>query len=344
MKRLQEKLENQTLILSDPISIKYFTGYDNQPGERLMALVIEKDAITFVLNAMFPKPETYNAVYYQDSDNPISILENCINHDTILVDGNLPSRFLIGLINENRTFQNGSHLIESIRNIKSKSEIETMKKASLHNDRIMSELIGEIHEGMREIDLANIIKEKQSTKPLTGVSFEPIAVFTENIANPHAIPSERTLKKGDAILIDMGGIYQDYHSDMTRTLFYGENKVIEKLYDIVLEANLKAIAAIEVGQPLSNVDKAARDVIESHGYGEHFTHRTGHGIGLETHENLDVSSSNQTLIQNGMCFSIEPGIYIEGVGGVRIEDLVTIENGKATVLNHFTKSKLNLLK
>lgn len=344
MKKLQNKLQNETLILSDPISIQYLTGYHNDPGERLMVLLLTKDSHLFILNAMFPKPDGYEFITYQDSDNPISILDSNINTDAVLVDGNFPARFLLPLINSTRTFKNGSYLVEALRSIKSSDEIELMKAASKHNDRIMSELVDEIYEGMTEIELANLIKEKQSTAPLSGTSFEPIAVFSENIADPHAIPSNRKLKTGDAILIDMGGIYKNYHSDMTRTFFYGENQTISKLYDIVLEANLKAIEAIEIGRPLKTIDKAARDVIERHGYGEYFTHRTGHGIGLETHENLDVSSTNETLIQEGMCFSIEPGIYIDGVGGVRIEDLVCITTSGPQVINHFTKEKIDILK
>ena len=344
MNKLQNKLQNETMIISDPISIQYLTGYQNDPGERMMVLLLTKDTHLFILNEMFPKPQDYKFITYKDSENPILLLDSHIHTETIWVDGNFPARFLLPLIHNTRTFQDGSHLIEALRSIKSEEEINLMIEASKHNDRIMGELLDSIYEGMTEIELASLIKEKQSTPPLSGISFEPIAVFTENIADPHAIPSDRKLKKGDAILIDMGGVFQNYHSDMTRTFFFGSNDKISKLYDIVLEANLKAIEAIEIGKPLSTVDKAARDVIESHGYGQYFTHRTGHGIGLETHENLDVSSTNDTLIQVGMCFSIEPGIYLEGVGGVRIEDLICITKSGPKVINYFTKEKIDIFK
>lgn len=344
MQKLQTQLHQKSLIVSDPVSIKYLTGYENDPGERMMVLLVHEDDALFILNAMFPKPESIQAIYYQDSDNPLEILSNNLRYNDVYVDGNLPSRFLIPLMNNHRTFKNGSYLIENLRRIKTLEERKIMKTASKHNDRIMEELVDAIYEGMTEIELANLINQKQSTHPLTGVSFNPISVFTENIANPHAIPSNRTLKDGDVILIDMGGIYNGYHSDMTRTFFFGENKEIEKLYDIVLEANLMAIKAIKIGEPLSTVDKAARDVITKAGYGEYFTHRTGHGIGLETHENLDVSSTNHTPIEVGMCFSIEPGIYIEGVGGVRIEDLIIIEETGPSVINHYPKIKQDIKK
>ena len=138
----------------------------------------------------------------------------------------------------------------------------------------------------------------------------------------------------------MGGTYENYRSDMTRAFFFGRNEKLEAIYDVVLQANMAAIDAIEIGKPLSRVDKAARDIITEAGYGAHFIHRTGHGIGLDTHETLDVSSANDTLIKEGMCFSIEPGIYIEGVGGIRIEDLVCVSKDKTIVLNQFPKHKI----
>ncbi|NMB18172.1 MAG: aminopeptidase P family protein [Erysipelothrix sp.] len=344
MKRIQKQLKNKTLIISDPISIQYFTGYKNEPQERLMALLITETNHTLIINEMFPKPTGINYKTYQDSDNPVKTLNKLISTETILIDGHLPSRFLIPIISPNRIIKDGSSLINDIRNIKTPTEIEKMRIASKHNDRIMQEVIESIHEGITEREITETIKQKQSTSPLSGISFEPIAAFSENIADPHANATDRSLKKGDVILIDMGGIYQNYHSDMTRTFFYGENETIEKLYNIVLKANKAAINAIKIGVPLSHVDKAAREVIEKAGYGPHFTHRTGHGIGLETHEPLDVSSSNETIIKPGMCFSIEPGIYIQGVGGVRIEDLICVKDDEIIVLNQFPKQKMNLIK
>lgn len=342
--KLKEKLNNETMILSDPTSIYYFTGYKVDPGLRLFLLVLQKDKEPYlILNDLFPRPQDIDIISYKDGDDTINLLQELFKDEqTLYIDGTLPARFLIPMISKNKTFIDGSSIIESLRRIKDAKEIETLKQASKYNDDVMASLLEHFKEGISEKELADIIKEKQSTDPLTGISFEPISVFTENIADPHAIPGNRTLQKGDVILIDMGGTYQNYKSDMTRAFFYGKNPELEKIYDIVLEANLKAIEAVKVGIPLKEVDKAARDVITKHGYGEYFIHRTGHGIGLDTHENLDVSSTNETLIEEGMCFSIEPGIYIEGVGGIRIEDLVCVENGQASVMNHFTKDKTYL--
>lgn len=339
---LKKQINNQTIIISDPTSITYFTGYKVDPGLRMMLLVIQKDKEPFIiLNDLFPRPLGLDIHPYKDGDDIENILQTVFEDDEVIyVDGQLPAQYLLPLLNKERTFLKASDIIEGIRRIKDEDEIKTLMIASKHNDRIMRELTHHFKEGITERELANIIKDKQSTDPLTGISFEPISVFSENIADPHAIPSNRKLKEGDVILIDMGGTYNNYRSDMTRAFFYGKNETLEKLYDIVLEASEKAIEAVKLGVPLSAVDKAARDVITKHGYGDYFIHRTGHGIGLDTHENLDVSSSNDTLIENGMCFSIEPGIYIENTGGIRIEDLVCVVDGEAKVLNEFPKNKI----
>ncbi|NLW14727.1 MAG: aminopeptidase P family protein [Erysipelothrix sp.] len=338
--KLQKSIGNKTLLISNPTTISYLIGYKVDPGKRLILLIIEDGKKPLlVLNNLFPKPSNIVIHSYNDGEDIIGQINTLLPKGDIYVEGDFESRYLIPLLDKNRNFIDGSHFIERQRQIKDSKELELMKIASEHNDRIMSELIPYFKEGISEIELAKIITEKQSTSPLSGISFEPISVFTQNIADPHAIPSTRKLQKGDVILIDMGGIYNNYMSDMTRAFFFGRNESLEKIYDIVLEANLAAIDAIEIGKPIGLVDKAARDVIIKHGYGEYFTHRTGHGIGLDTHEEPYVFEQNQTLIENGMCFSIEPGIYIEGVGGIRIEDLVCIENDKVTILNKYPKDK-----
>ncbi len=343
LQELSKTLEDNTLVIYDSTAIYYLTGYRYDVGERMIALVLKPNHTpTLFLNKLFAIPENLNTIVFEDQDNPTTKLDDYLPNGLIYIEGNLPARFLLPLINDKRTFKDGSFFIEKMRQIKSAEEIKILQEASHHNDRIMSEMQALIQEGMSESYLAKIVKEKQSTPPLSGPSFEPIVVFSENIADPHGIPSNRQLKKGDAILIDMGGMYQNYASDMTRTFFFGSNPKLEELYDIVLEANIKAIEAIKVGNPISSIDKAARDVITQKGYGAYFIHRTGHGVGLEVHETLDISSTNHNPIEVGMVFSIEPGIYIEGLGGIRVEDLVAITSDGIVVLNKHPKEKTYL--
>ena len=163
-----------------------------------------------------------------------------------------------------------------------------------------------------------------------------MVLFSENAADPHGEPSDRKYKLGDSVLVDMGGFYQGYASDMTRT-FISDNPLHQKIYKIVCEANQAALNMIKPGVSFAQIDHAARQVITKHGYGPYFVHRTGHGIGIECHEYPDVSSDNDLIVKEGMCFSIEPGIYLNDKIGVRVEDLVYVSQEGAIVLNHYPK-------
>lgn len=341
---ITELMHTDTLIISDPISIQYLTQKRFDVGERMLVLLLRKKHKPLLfINKMFTGVDNIETIHFEDHENSAEILSTYIPHSGVIgVDGLFNARFLIPLLSNTRTFVNGSSVIESMRAIKDPYEMEQLRIASQHNDRIMEALLPYFQEGVSEIELANRVKTLQSQDPLSGISFEPSVVFTENIADPHGIPTTRRLKNGDVILVDMGGIYNGYCSDMTRTFFFGTHPQLETIYDIVLEAIETATLAVKPGARLCDVDKAARDVIESYGYGPQFIHRTGHGIGIEVHETLDVSSTNETMIQPGMCFSIEPGIYLQGIGGVRIEDLILVTDDGVEVLNKFSKEFKNL--
>lgn len=340
---LKSYLPQTPMLISDTKMIEYFTGNAYEVGERLILLLVRPDATPLLfLNNLFTKPHNIETLGFADGDPILDTVMSYINGTTVYVDGSLQARFLIPLL-PSFSVLDGSAYLDKCRRIKDEAEQQLMINASLANDEAMQKVIDYLEEGISEIAVSNYVRALQSSGKMSGPSFEPIVLFGENAADPHGIPSERTLRKGDMVLIDMGGMVEGYASDMTRSVFFGENDAVQKLHDIVLQANLAAIAKVGVGVPLSEVDKAARDVITNAGYGPQFVHRTGHGIGMETHENLDVSSANDTLIENGMCFSIEPGIYLPGFAGVRIEDLVLVKDGKALVLNHFPKDAINIL-
>ena len=338
IKTLELAMKTESMIVTDPKMIEYLIDHLFEPGERMIALIITKSKKPkVIINEMFPKPKYIETITYQDGQDSVALLINQLTSKTVSVDGSWPLKFCLPLIEAGYTLENASPLLESMRAIKTKEEIDIMIQASKFNDGIMNKLIPYFKVGTTEIELANLIKEFQSESPLQGISFEPIVVFTENIADPHGIPTNRKLTNQDVIIVDMGGFYQGFASDMTRCFFMTQHKDLENIYEIVLKANLAGIEAVKVGAPLSDVDKACRNVITESGYGKYFTHRTGHGIGTEVHETLDVSSSNDTLIKPGMCFSIEPGIYVEGLGGIRIEDLIYVDDNGAQLMNHFPK-------
>lgn len=175
------------------------------------------------------------------------------------------------------------------------------------------------------------------------LSFDPIVAINANSAKPHALPTEVNLKRNDLLLVDAGIKYKRYCSDRTCTSRVYEDidfersqhftkKERQKVYDIVLKAQLTAIKKARVGMMAKDIDKLARDVIEKAGYGKYFIHSTGHGVGLDIHEHPYINSRSETIIENGMVFTIEPGIYLPEKFGVRIEDTIVMKDGKAQIL------------
>jgi Xaa-Pro dipeptidase len=225
--------------------------------------------------------------------------------------------------------------------VKDVDEIALMKSSSLLNDTAMEKVIDLISEMLPEKYLAKAIKNIFEREGAEGVSFEPIVGYGQNTSNPHHMPTNAQLKDGDVVLIDMGCIKNYYCSDMTRTVFFGKPiETLKNIYQIVLEANLKAIEKVKPGLKICEIDATARNYIESKGYGKYFTHRTGHGVGIEVHEKPYISSNSEGILKSGMIFSIEPGIYLPSVGGVRIEDLVLVTDNGCEVLNRYPKDFL----
>ena len=225
-----------------------------------------------------------------------------------------------------------------VRAVKSKEEIELIKKACEITDEVFSEVISEIKEGMTELEVSALLQYYALKKGASGMSFEPIVASGERGAMPHGRPTTKKLKKNEAITIDFGVVYQGYQSDMTRTISIGKPpKIIQEIYDVVLKAQLSAIESIKEGMKASDVDKIARQIIENHGFGDYFNHGLGHGIGLGDGEVPTLNSRSDDILTEGMVMSCEPGIYIPDVGGVRIEDDIVIIDGKGISLNKTSK-------
>ncbi len=238
-----------------------------------------------------------------------------------------------------------SGLVERMRMIKTVDEIRIIKKAVKITEKALEKFVKTIKTGQSEDEmewnLLTIVRKLGGDK----FSFSPIISFGKNTADVHHQKEKNNLKKSEKILIDFGIRYERYMTDITRVFFTVKPTDIEqKIYSTVLEANQAAIKAIKVGRKLSEVDKASRDVIEKAGYGKHFGHATGHGVGLEVHEDPVVSEKSDIIIEPGMLFTIEPGIYIDRTGGVRIEDMVYVnEKGRVEVLTKFSR-KLRVIK
>ena len=332
------------MLIVDPMSIYYLTGVRNYPGERFYALLLRRDKTpVYFLNNLFTIPQEVGAekVWYSDTDPVMEIVAPYIDSTAPLgVDKDLKARFLLPLmeLKAASAFVNTSLAVDTVRGIKDEEEQEKMREASRINDLAMAELKKLVHEGITENEIAEQLLEIYLSLGADGFSFGPLIAFGANAADPHHGPDNTVLKEGDVVLFDVGCIKNGYCSDMTRSFYYktvtDEHRVI---YESVRKANEAAISKIRPGVPLKELDLTARNLITDAGYGPNFNHRLGHFIGLSEHEFGDVSSVNETLAAPGMIFSIEPGIYVTGDTGVRIEDLVLVTEDGCEVLNHFPK-------
>lgn len=331
-------------IVSDPLSIFYLTGYMLNPGNRLFALYLNLNGNhKLFVNALFPIEEDLGVekVIFFDTDNSIEILAKHIEKDgNVGVDKNWAAKFLLPTMDlcPTNKFVNASYIVDTLRMYKDDEEKDLMRKASLMNDEACEKIISRITADKTEKQIASELLKIYEEMGAEGVSFNPIIGMAANGANPHGEPGDRYAKPGDAIIVDIGCKKNMYCSDMTRTVFWKEaSEKGREVFEIVLEANKRGIAACKPGARFCDIDAACRDYITEKGYGEYFTHRTGHHIGLEDHDYGDVSSVNTSVAEPGMIFSIEPGIYLPGEFGVRIEDLVLITEDGCEVLNKFNK-------
>ena len=225
-----------------------------------------------------------------------------------------------------------------LRAFKDADELALLQRSIDIADQAFTEVSKTISVGDTEDEIAWRIEVAVREQGAESLSFPTIVGSGPNAALPHHRAGDRKIQAGESIVIDMGARFQGYCSDLTRTVVVGEpNDQFKKVYDIVLAAQLTAIESVEAGMTGADADNLARTVIVEAGYGELFGHSLGHGVGLEVHEAPWVASRVETKLEDGMAFTIEPGIYISGWGGVRIEDVVVLENGKARVLSHAPK-------
>ena len=329
---------DQILVTATP-SVYYLTGKWVSPGERMLALYLNSDGETALYaNRLFALSgsEGINLVEFDDTEDPIALLAQQVKPGRIGIDKVWPSQFTIRLMQAKAgvTPVLGSAPVDDARMCKDAEEIALMRAASRMNDEALRRTMGMLCEGMTELELQDAYLKNAKVVGGSGASFTPITCFGPNCAEPHHDNDETRLKKGDSVILDVGLAHQRYCSDMTRTVFFGSiTEEQQRVYDVCRRANEAGRAAVRPGLPMCEFDKAARSVIEEAGLGKYFIHRTGHGIGLEVHEHPDNSATSRIIAKPGMCFSVEPGIYLPGSFGVRIEDLVCVTEDGCETLN-----------
>lgn len=233
------------------------------------------------------------------------------------------------------------NLVEGLRAIKDPLEIECLRQASRVNDEVFQEILASLKPGLSEEAIARKICFLLREKGCTKESFDTIVLAGENCALPHGRPGPRILKDGDMLTLDFGGFYRHYSGDMTRTVAIGQaSSRLHEMYSLVLLAQESALNQVKAGATARQVDRAAREVFRQAGMEKYFIHSTGHGLGLEVHENPSLSQRSEAALSENMVVTVEPGLYIPGWGGIRIEDVVLVKHHGCEII---TRSEKGLL-
>ncbi len=234
-----------------------------------------------------------------------------------------------------RSFLGKRDGVETPRSVKDEEEIALLRKSLHIAEQAMFRAFEEINEGMTERELAHLIEHEMWKAGAEKESFESLVLFGPRSSFCHGKPTDNSLRKGDIVLMDFGCVYQGYCSDITRTVFFGEpnNTEFKSMYEIVHQANRRAAECTKTGVHGKEADEFARGLIRENGYDHLFIHGLGHGVGLEVHEAPRLSYLSENLLQNGQVVTIEPGLYVEGQGGLRIENMAVIRDDGCEVLN-----------
>ncbi len=331
------------LLLSTGPDLPWLTGYEAMPLERLTALVLPRDgnATLVVPRLEAPRvdarPEVFSVRAWDETDDPVALVAGLAGTpDTVGVGDHTWGRFVLDfqVALPLATFRKASDVTGPLRAVKDPPEIEALQAAA----RAVDEIAGEMREvafgGRTELDVHRELVERMLALGHERSNFAIVAAGP-NGASPHHEPGRRVIVDGDVVLCDFGGTMDGYCSDITRMFVVGEPaREVRETYEVLVEAQELAVRSATVGAPCEHVDAVARRSIESAGFGDRFIHRTGHGIGVEAHEDPYVVAGNGAPLVAGNVFSIEPGIYLPDRFGLRLEDIVVATPDGPERLNH----------
>ena len=350
LQKLRQKLvekELDAIFISQPENRYYLSGFDGSAG---FLLVTAQDAILatdfrYIEQVKRQAPEYKLFQITNDMVNWFGELTAGLNLKRLGFEARDISFDMYRRLNSALDKKQSSlkfvpldELVESLRVVKEPEEIELITKAAEISDNAFQYIEETIHTGMSEKEVAWEMEKFMRENGSQAIPFEIIVASGPNSALPHAKPSERAIQAGEPVLFDIGAKIDGYSSDLSRTICLGAaDDTFKKVYDIVLGAQLTALAIIKEGMTGEQADNLARTVIAEAGYGEAFGHALGHGVGLAAHEAPRLGPGSAERLTSGMVFSVEPGIYLPGWGGIRIEDLVVMENGQVRVMSKARK-------
>lgn len=355
IQNVQRYLKEQSIdaaFITNPDNVFYVSGFKSNPHERLLGVMVFQDAEPFLICPQMEIPDAQNAgwngdiIGHVDTENAMEVLyrtassrgvhlaKMAIEKSHMTVDR---YEALISLFG-NLEFVQLDEKINALRVVKDEAELQILREAAALADYAIEVGTQAIKEGITEIEVMTEIELALKKRGVTHMSFDTTVLSGPKAASPHGKTGDRKIQKGDLILFDLGVVHKGYCSDITRTVAFGEpNEEQKAVYDVVLQAELAAVNAVKPGITAAELDQTARRVIEDAGYGEFFTHRLGHGLGISVHEFPSLHGSNDMTMEAGMVFTIEPGVYVPGKVGVRIEDDVAVTADGVEVLTKFPK-------
>ncbi len=343
LKQLMESSGSEGLVLFPGVDLFYATGLRTHASERLIAAIIPREGDPVLICPSFEKTRmeksfTYGSIrIWEEIENPFRLFGNTIKElnlesKQLALDNKLWFEWFLKIRKQlpDSNFVDASDVILQSRLTKSEEEIQIMRRASAIAANSIINTFKQVTPGMTELEIVNIVNKDLSKKANPAFA---LVQSGPNSALPHGNPSERKIEKDDILLIDAGPILDGYFGDITITSVIGKPSAkFEEIYNIVYNANRAAFNLAKEGAIAEQLDIAARELIEKKGFGKYFTHRLGHGIGVEGHERPYIVKGNNLVLKEGMCHTIEPGIYLEGEFGVRIEDDVVIRKGNCELL------------
>lgn len=336
------------LLLSVGPDLPYLTGYEAMPLERLtMFAVTAEDAVLVVpqLEAPRVEPGPFETRPWGELEDPVRLVAGIVGGArSVLIGDHTWATFVLSLqeaLPEAR-FGPAGELMASLRVRKEPAEVDLLRQAAQAADRVLARLAEVDMVARTEREVARLVAEWTVEEGHDVDTFKIVAAGP-NAASPHHEPTDRVIERGDVVIVDFGGRLGGYCSDTTRTFVVGDpTPEQEEVHAVVLAAQRAAAQAVRPGAIPAEIDAAARRVIGEAGYGEYFIHRTGHGIGLEVHEHPYIIETNSQPVEPGMAFSIEPGIYLPGRFGVRIEDIVVVTDDGVEILNDSDRSLVQI--
>ncbi|AXI09704.1 peptidase M24 family protein [Oceanobacillus zhaokaii] len=337
------KQQIESVLVTSKANFYYLSNYYTDPHERVIGVYISNKLDPILILPKMEAEDAKNAgwknemIGYYDHEDPWELLRSHLEKNgaapaSIALEQDhitLERYQAIKRILPNAEIFDAKEILANQRVIKTKKEYALLKQAAQLADFGVETGVKAITEGVTELELIAKIEYELKRQGVQEMSFSTMALSGIKTASPHGNPSNKKITAGDLVMFDLGVVFEGYCSDITRTVAFKSITDEQKnIYETVLAAEQNAIDISQLGTAVGNIDKAARSTIEQAGYGEYFTHRIGHGLGIETHEYPSMHGNNELALVEGMCFTIEPGIYIPNTGGVRIEDMIfTTEKG-----------------